>query len=311
MGHIGCLANHWSVPVVTSWGFHPISLLYQINLASLLTCHFWCKISIEKPSKTLKRVKSPLHNPCSLGDLWKHPLIYDFTAKVQLVKNTSKMCKIAEPIGTGNFWSNPRYNWVLGCSILLSFQELSESHNLILTGCDLDPWFFSIQVTSCAKIVISDQQKLELFHVNILNAQTPNWGKSVAFTINHPRFIWRPGGCSIVNASNSHQFGSEHLHCHWNRDWLKCEKTIKIFQFGQLITLHNLSRRSDCNLQQNHLCCSPFPHLVNVVLTQVQSMLLSHTSLISCLCDFDFILWKGSYLISENTLFPWTFRLYM
>ena len=68
MGHIGCLASHWSVPVVTTWGFHPISLLYQMNLTSLLTCHFWCKISLEKTLKNSK--KSQVTSPQPLFTWW-------------------------------------------------------------------------------------------------------------------------------------------------------------------------------------------------------------------------------------------------
>ena len=42
---LGGLDKNLPIGSATTWGFHPILLLYQMNLASLFTGYFWCKIS--------------------------------------------------------------------------------------------------------------------------------------------------------------------------------------------------------------------------------------------------------------------------
>ena len=73
---------------LTRWFYHPFSL---------------AKILSNYHQKSQNTSPQPLFS--ARLDLWKHPLLLDFTMEVQLVKNTPKTWKMAEPVG--GFWSTP------------------------------------------------------------------------------------------------------------------------------------------------------------------------------------------------------------
>ena len=94
---------------LTRWFYHP----FPVSTS---------EIPLKSPQKESNYPPKPL----SVVHLSKHPLFLDFTMRVQLVQNTSKMWKMAEPIG--GFWSNsPRATDPLSCLIFSRSRQLCNS----------------------------------------------------------------------------------------------------------------------------------------------------------------------------------------
>ena len=84
---------------------HEFCAPYHSTAAVTVSRWLCCPFSHSKIlSNNHKKVKVSLHHHFSVVELWEHPILLDFTMQVQLVKNTPKTWKMAEPIGS--CWSN-------------------------------------------------------------------------------------------------------------------------------------------------------------------------------------------------------------
>ena len=98
---------------LTRWFYHPFSL---------------AKILSNYHQKSQNTPPQPLFS--ARLDLWKHPLLLDFTMEVQLVKNSPKTWKMAEPVG--GFWSTPPPRHVMYvCALNQVTQWINSLHGWI------------------------------------------------------------------------------------------------------------------------------------------------------------------------------------